>query len=391
MSEKQNNDMLPEEIAQLLEEVEDETVNSAETEQDDDDGAVAPLPSNKAKITRKSLLIAGCSLLALILALGLVFIIFAGNKLKLIDRDSDWTKPNEDEISDYLDGEKESVPDDALVIDPDDIQWGDIPNPLEKNDGIVNILLIGIDRRPGEKYSRSDSMILCTLNKHNSTLTMTSFMRDMYVKIPGYSPNRINVAYFLGGMDLLNETIKLNFGVQVDANVEVDMEGFATCIDHMGGVDVELTQAEINEMNRRHLRENPGASAWNLKAGINSLNGKQALTHARDRYTGNGDFSRTSRQRKIMIAALEKAKTMNLTQINGLLNKFLPNLSTNMTDKEIMGYTMAVVSMFDKLEVEQLQIPANDACYGAWVDSMSVLIPDLEKNHKLLAEIMKAK
>ena len=83
------------------------------------------------------------------------------------------------------------------------------------------------DRREDETRARSDSMILCTFHKSEKKLTMTSFLRDTYVKIPGYGQNRINVAYAAGGMSLLNKTLENNFGVHIDGNVEVDFYQFA--------------------------------------------------------------------------------------------------------------------------------------------------------------------
>ncbi len=435
MKDEKNNDLIPEESTQpsevtvestlpsdvldeailLCQEIENDNLPDEEqTEIQDDDSIadVAPLlpargrTSKRKKNTKRNtksskkdsksrfklyrgLLIGACSLLSIILVLSLTAIIIFNSKAKLIKRESSWKKPSQEEIDAFLDGEKESVPDDALVVNPDDIQWGNIPNPLETSDGVVNILLIGLDRRPGETFCRSDTMILCTLNKHNNTLTMTSFMRDMYVQIPGYSPNRLNVAYFLGGMELLNDALELNFGVQVDANVEVDIEGFAACVELMGGVDIELTQAEADYLNRRGNWDYDESQRWTLKAGMNHLNGKQTVAYSRIRNVGNGDFDRTKRQQTVLTALYNKAKTMSLSELNALVDKFLPYLATDMTDKEILGYTLAVFSLFDKLQIKNARIPADGTYYPAWINSMAVLVPDLEANHKILADIMK--
>ena len=115
-----------------------------------------------------------------------------------------------------------------------------------QGDHIINILLIGQDRRPGEGRARSDAMVLYTFNLKNGTLTMTSFLRDLYVKIPGYKDNRMNAAYALGGMRLLDDTLEQNFGVVVDGNVEVDFAKFETIINMLGGVDIKLTSAEAD-------------------------------------------------------------------------------------------------------------------------------------------------
>ena len=93
---------------------------------------------------------------------------------------------------------------------------------------IVNLLLIGQDRREGQDRQRADSMIMVTLNKKTKQISMTSFMRDLYVQIPGYSDNRINATYAFGGMDLLDSTLNTNFGVEIAGNVEVDFGEFQT-------------------------------------------------------------------------------------------------------------------------------------------------------------------
>ena len=117
---------------------------------------------------------------------------------------------------------------------------------------IKSILLIGQDKREGESRQRSDSMILATLDKDQGTVSLTSFMRDLYVAIPGYSTTRINAAYAYGGMDLLDQTLEENFGVKIDGNVEVDFEVFQVLVDKVGGIDLELTQAKRLESSGRN-------------------------------------------------------------------------------------------------------------------------------------------
>ena len=126
------------------------------------------------------------------------------------------------------------------VLTDEDVDLGDGADVHIGGDNIVNILLIGQDTRTGVR-SRSDSMILVTFNKDRDTITMTSFMRDLYVSIPGYKNSRINAAYSYGGMQLLDATLEQNFGIHVDGNVEVDFTQFADIIDLLGGVEMELT------------------------------------------------------------------------------------------------------------------------------------------------------
>jgi len=346
----------------------------------------APLPKKKRK---KVWLIILLSLLGLLIAVCLAVVIFAGNKLKLIQKGSNWEKPNQQEIDDFMAEQTDPIPDDATQIDPDDIEWGENAETIQSNSHIVNILLIGLDRRPGERYGRTDTMILCTLNKHNKTVTLTSIMRDLYVQIPGYYGHRINTCYFLGGTPLLDKTLETNFGVKIDGNIEVDMESFVTCIDTIGGIDLELSWSEANSLIRTNQTANPSQPIWELKAGMNHLNGAQALTYARNRSIGNGDFDRTTRQKKVIAAVFNKVKTMDFYEVNDLMNQFLPHLTTDMTNKQIIDHGWTVFGMFDQLQIKNARIPADGAFYGAYVSGMSVLVPNLEKNRAVFAEIMK--
>ena len=124
-------------------------------------------------------------------------------------------------------------------IHPDDVEW-DFIEPLE-DDHLINILLVGQDRREGEGRQRSDTMILCSINLETGETSLISFLRDLYVQIPGgYSDNRLNATYAFGGFDLLDATLTENFGVSIDGNFEVDFTGFEAIIDMVGGIDIEL-------------------------------------------------------------------------------------------------------------------------------------------------------
>ena len=261
---------------------------------------------------------------------------------------------------------------------------------LEDDDEIINILLIGQDARAGESRQRSDSMILCTINLHTNTLTMTSFMRDMYVEIPGYDPNRINAAYQLGGMGLLDLTLLKNFGVVVDYNIEIDFDGFMKAVDIVGGVDVELTQAEANYLNSRGNWDvdNSTAGQWSLQAGVNHLTGEQALAYCRVRAVGNADFGRTDRQRLVLNKILDKCKSLSMRQLDSLLKEVLPLVSTDMNSKQIDKYVMELLPLLSKLDSEQLRVPADGAYYDDVVGGMQVLVPDLAKNKAALSDMI---
>lgn len=274
-------------------------------------------------------------------------------------------------------------PADMEVLETEYLLW-EPAEKVEPEDYIFNILLLGQDRRPGEVRARTDTMILVTLNAKTDALTLTSFMRDTFVRIPGYSDNRLNVPYVLGGVELLYDTLELNFGIRPDRYVEVDFESFQELVDRVGGVDLYVSSGEARFMN--------ALGGWSLEEGTHRLNGAQALTYARDRTTGGmGDFDRTERQRKLIGALLEKASGMNMLELNGLLTGTAGILRTDMTGDELVRYAVRFYPMLSSLEkVENVRIPYGDYYYASWAEGIgSVIVPDLEKNSAIIAQYQK--
>ena len=255
---------------------------------------------------------------------------------------------------------------------------------------IKSILLIGQDKREGQSRQRSDSMILATLDKDQKTISLTSFMRDLYVAIPGYSSTRINAAYAYGGMDLLDETLTQNFGVEIDGNVEVDFEVFQVLVDKVGGIDLELTQAEADYICGRDqsvLYPQPLRTDWDLQEGMNHLDGEQALIHARNRSIGNSDYRRTERQQEVLMAAFEKVKDLSAFSIAGLVKDVLPLITTDLSFTEIIGYAMDVMSIGTG-DIATYRIPEDGAYTPQTISGMQVLVPDLEQNRKYLQQVL---
>ena len=253
---------------------------------------------------------------------------------------------------------------------------------------VTNILLVGQDRRAGEKKNgRSDAMILCTVNRRTKTVTLTSFMRDLYVKIPGKKNNRINAAYAIGGIKLLDQCLEENFGVQVDGNVVVDFQAFMKAVDLVGGVDVELTGKEAAYLNSATYRDQ---ARWesDLLEGINHLNGNSALAYARNRKISGNDFGRTKRQRKVLEALLEKVSNLTLPEIHRLLKTLLGEVSTDISNTKILGYAMEFLSEIKNYQIKTQQIPEEGTYRNVTIDGMQVLLPDLEKNRDILSGII---
>ncbi len=263
---------------------------------------------------------------------------------------------------------------------PTEPYWPGDPEQIIGGDGnLVNILLIGQDRRPGQGRQRSDAMILCTFNKEKKTVSMTSFLRDLYVEIPGYGGNRLNAAYPIGGFELLDATLKKNFGVHVDGNVEVDFSNFSRIIDLLGGVDISLTEKEANYLNRTY--------GWTLSAGATHMNGEVALAYSRIRYI-DWDFTRTDRQRRVLSCLIENYKNQSLTGVLPLLEQILPMLTTDMSNGDILAYAWDLFPLLAQSEIQSQHIPAFGAYQSQSIRGMSVLVPDLEANRRILVNTL---
>lgn len=277
------------------------------------------------------------------------------------------------------------------VYNAGDITLPTIPaDIIVPSENVINILLVGQDRREGQPRLHSDAMILCTINKAKKTLTMTSFMRDMWVPIPGYGEQRINTTYMIDGFDLLNKTLEHNFGVSADYNVEIDFSGFMTTVDLVGGVDVELTKQEAEYLNRRgnwDIEENMG---WTLTEGMNHLTGSQALAYSRIRDIGD-DFARTGRQRTVLMALIDAATKMPSTELYGLVQTLLPLFSTDMSKGQILGLAVDMLPMITELELVSQRIPMDGQFSYAKIEGNDVIYlssSNYNKCRELLAKTM---
>lgn len=290
------------------------------------------------------------------------------------------------EIDENIDAADNSV----QQLSPEEVKWPDMEADILEGKDVVNLMLIGQDKRDGQERQRSDTMILATINKEKKVLQLTSFMRDLYVQIPGYSDNRMNAAYQFGGMELLDQVIETNFGIHVDGNIEVDFNGFQTFIDLLGGIELELTQEEADYIcgrNQNVLYPQTYREDWNLQEGLNTLNGEQALIHARNRSIGNNDYRRTERQRDVLMAAFEKAKDADIGTMLELVDQGFSMTTTDMSHGEMLGYALNILSM-DSANVESYRIPQDGAYTPAVIRQMQVLVPDLTKCREYLQDIL---
>ena len=252
---------------------------------------------------------------------------------------------------------------------------------------IVNILLIGQDRRPGENRARSDSMILVTFNKTTREITLTSFLRDAYVQIPGYKPHKLCHAFQYGGMSLLNKTLDVNFGVKVDGDICVDFSQFEQIIDYLGGVDIKLTEKEADFMNSEY--------GLSVEPGLRRLTGKEALVYSRLRKIDT-DYRRAGRQRKVLLSLVERYKSLTVDEMLDMLEAVLPMISTNIPKEDVVPLAMELFPMLASCEFKNQQIPAEGTFKGGNVKVREGLKNwfeyniDFEENRRILQEIFDA-
>ena len=260
---------------------------------------------------------------------------------------------------------------------------GAAQSDAKEDNRLIHILLVGRDESQ-DAVSRSDSMILCSFQPETNRIVLTSFLRDLYVEIPGYSNNRINAAYAAGGMSLLNETLEENFGLYIDGNVEVDFAQFAEIVDLLGGVEIELRQDEANVVN-----EETGSS---LSAGIQKLNGDQALAYARIRkLDADGDFSRTNRQRTVLNAMVEAYKGTKLTTVLSLVSEILPMITTDMSNGKILSMALELFPLLSGAQIVSQRVPADGTYTNQMISGMSVLVADMDAARQMLEETLLGK
>ena len=337
--------------------------------------------TNKRRSAKRGILIALIVFLSIVLAVLLAATIFMTKMFNSITRVDPQETMSQEEIESVLNNETEpTIPDyTGETINSADLVMPESPvEMVQTSDDVINILLVGQDTESLSQRSRSDSMVLCTINKTQKTLTMTSFMRDMYVTIPNYYNQRMNVAYLLGGFDALYDTLEYNFGVQIDNGVAVNFASFQKVIDAVGGIEVRLTSAEANHLNNQNY-------TWGLFEGVNILTGETALAYSRIRALG-GDFDRTNRQRTVLMALLNKAKNMPVTDLYNLVEALIPMVVTDMSNAEIIAAAIDLAPMLQDLEIISQRVPVDDGYNMTMVDGMSVLLPDLEVNRQFLVD-----
>jgi len=254
---------------------------------------------------------------------------------------------------------------------------------LASDPWVKNILLIGVDDKEGGSVSRSDTMILVSIDRKHAQIKMTSFMRDTYVTIPGHGEDKMNAACVYGGPQLVMETIEYNFGIDVDNYVLVDFNAFKDVIDSLGGVTVQVEKREAEYINR--------TSKQNIEYGDNvTLNGEEALVYVRIRYL-DSDFYRTQRQRKVISAILSQVKKSNPFDLVDTGKKVLSYVETDMNPVELSLLAEGAVLMYMQYDVLQSRVPFDNNYYSSTINGSAVLVINTTETSEILKEFIYTK
>ena len=252
--------------------------------------------------------------------------------------------------------------------------------PVEE--GITNILLIGIDSR-SKTYSKdgtgnlADIIMILTIDKNDNTMKLMSIQRDCYAYIPGYSePKKINAAMSYGGPELLKLVIKNSLRIDIKQYAYVDINHMEKIIDAVGGVTVNVSEAErtaaygLNDLvkvQNQNVGDPENAHMLDV-SGTVTLDGRQAVSYARIRHVGNGDYERSERQVEVLTSLMKNYMNLDIAKKVDVLGEVLSQISTNMKKSEIEDYIYNFLPKLSSAKLEYMSVPiagySNEGTYG---------------------------
>ena len=227
-----------------------------------------------------------------------------------------------------------------------------ISDEVNLGEGYTNLALFGLDSRYGElgEGVRSDSIIIASLNNKTKEIKMVSLYRDTLLELEDGSLNKANSAYAFGGPEEAVAMINKNLDLNIEDYIAVNFNALVDVIDELGGMDVTLSDAEVVHMNNYCVEtsEVTGKTYTKIEpevAGTYHLNGVQATSYARIRYTAGGDFERTERQRFVLEQIAESAKKVSFSSLNSIMDKVFPQVATSMELGEMLKYAKIGTSL----------------------------------------------
>lgn len=255
---------------------------------------------------------------------------------------------------------------------------------LAHSSSVTNILLLGVDARnpKDDTASRSDSMMLISIDKAHNCVKMVSFLRDTWVYIPCIDKKqRLNAACQYDGYNGVVDTIEYNFGIDIDGYVVADFEMFKVLVDSIGGVEVEVSEKEAKEVTSHKGRY----GNVKLDAGKYKLTGEQALAYCRIRKIDT-DFMRAYRQRTVMQAILKSVKSANPIKLVSMASKAAPYIETNLSKTKIISSGLKALPCIG--DMAEVRVPFDGTWQYATIGGASVITIDVDKNKEQLKDLI---
>lgn len=255
---------------------------------------------------------------------------------------------------------------------------------LAHSSSVTNILLLGVDARnpKDDTASRSDSMMLISIDKAHNCIKMVSFLRDTWVYIPCIDKKqRLNAACQYDGYNGVVDTIEYNFGIDIDGYVVADFEMFKVLVDSIGGVEVEVSEKEAKEVTSHKGRY----GNVKLDAGKYKLTGEQALAYCRIRKIDT-DFMRAYRQRTVMHAILKSVKSANPIKLVSMASKAAPYIETNLSKTKIISSGLKALPCIG--DMAEVRVPFDGTWQYATIGGASVITIDVDKNKEQLKDLI---
>ena len=256
--------------------------------------------------------------------------------------------------------------------------------------GYRNIVIYGVDSREGQltKDSHSDTIVICSINKNTKEVKMVSVYRDTYLDNTNGEFRKATECYFFGGPERSINMLNKNLDLDITDYVTVNFNAVVEAVDLIGGIDLDVTEEEIQWING-YQEENYAVTGAEpvlvTSAGYQHLNGTQTLAYCRIRYTDGYDFKRTERQRTVLTKIFEKAKSQGVPTLLSLADTMMPSISTSLSNTELIELltSMGSYTLGENTGFPFDQYPINDSYAGDCVVPVN-LANNVTKLHAFL-------
>ncbi len=278
-------------------------------------------------------------------------------------------------------------------VDTEEIQVNETiqESTVQTMSGYTTIALFGLDTRQAGQLgsgNRSDTIIIASINNDTKEVKLVSVYRDTYLNLANGKYNKCNGAYSAGGPEQAISMLNMNLDLDIQYYVSVDFLGLTKTVDYLGGVEIDVDDAELEHLNNYIVETSQvtGIDTTALtSAGLQTLDGVQATSYCRIRYTAGDDFKRTERQREVILQLVSKAKETDISTINDIINAVFPLIATNYTNEELIAMAPELLT-YDIVDTTGFPFDKVSATVSG---KGSCVIPvDLEENVRQLHEYL---